>query len=88
MSAMFRCKDILLKNLFLLWLFIFLPLSLSLAKIHYPGQKQRWQVEPQGPEEAALQEDAAGALCYTVPPVSPTSCGERLGAAFKMFALR
>lgn len=48
----------------------FSPLSLFLEMVCFAGQEQRWEVEPQGPEEAALQEDASGALCDTIFSVS------------------
>lgn len=53
--------------------YYYLSSSVSLATIYRTGQEQRRKVEPQGPEKAALQEDAAGALRYTFLSVSPTS---------------
>lgn len=46
-------------------------ISLSIEAICPTGQEQGRHVEPQGPEEAALQEDATGALCQTCLSVSP-----------------
>lgn len=65
-----------------------LSLGLSKAKICLIGQEQRWQVEPPGPEEAALQEDATGALCHTIFSVSPISSILCYRGASKILAVR